>query len=120
MVYLAAADQTLFNAVFRLTHPDRLIASLATAVAASIPMFFAIGLIKRGIFIRWETIYQYEKMLEGKIFWIMTAILLVAISGLIALQGLMLPYGIFVMTGCLSLSVYVIIYRFKLKKNHYP
>jgi len=120
MIYLAAVDQTLFNAIFRITTPDRLIASLATTTAASVPMFFAVGLIKRGIFIRWETIYYYEKMLEGKIFWILTDILLITISSLIVVQRLILPYGILVTAGCLSLSAYIIFYRFKLKKNHSP
>jgi len=63
---------------------------------------------------------ENEKMLQGKIFWIMTDVLLIVISSLIIVQGLILPYGMFVIAGCVSLSVYVIYYRFKLKTNYSP
>jgi len=47
MVYIAAVDETLFNAVVGGNFQDKLVVSLATTVAAALPMFFAVGKAKR-------------------------------------------------------------------------
>ena len=83
MVYLAVLDETLFNFILDNTTQNQFTIALATTVAAALPMFFAVGFIKRTILRRWQTIYYYEKMLMGQSFWILTIILLGAITFII-------------------------------------
>ena len=68
MGYLAVFDETLFNFIFEFVVQDQFSISLATVIAAALPMFFAVGFIKRTILRRWQTIYYYEKMLMGQSF----------------------------------------------------
>ena len=117
MVYIAAADETLFNAVVGGNFQDRLVVSLATTVAAALPMFFAVGLIKQSIVSGLYTIYYYEKMLQGVIFWILTIILLIAIAAIIVVEGVH-QFNVPILAGCGVLSLYLIIYVVKLHKQN--
>ena len=120
MVYIAAADETLFNAIVGGNFGDRLVVSLATTVAAALPMFFAVGLIKQSIVSGLYTIYYYERMLQGSIFWVLTIILLIAITAIILVQGTIHLYNAPIVVGCSLLSVYLVIYVAKLRKKQYP
>ena len=120
MVYIAAVDETLFNAVVRGNFQDKLVVSLATTVAAALPMFFAVGMIKQSIVSGLYTIYYYEKMLQGSIFWVLTIVLLIAIVAIILVQGTVHLYNAPIVAGCSLLSVYLVIYVAKLHKKQYP
>ena len=120
MIYLAAADENLFNFILDKTLQNQLTVSLATTVAAALPMFFAVGMIKQSIVSGLYTIYYYEKMLQGSIFWVLTIILLLVIAGLILIQGPVHLYNAPIIAGCSLLSVYLVIYVVKLHKKQYP
>ena len=45
MVYLAVLDETLFNFILGNTAQNQFTIALATTIAASLPMFFAVGFI---------------------------------------------------------------------------
>ena len=120
MVYIAAADETLFNAILGGNFDDRLAVALATTVAAALPMFFAVGLIKQSVVKGLYTIYYYERMLQGSIFWVLTIILLIAITAIILVQGTVHLYNAPIVAGCSLLSVYLVIYVAKLHKKQYP
>lgn len=113
LIYLAAADETLFNSILQSTVTERATVALATTVAASIPMFFAVGMIKKSILTRWDTIYYYEKLLDSKIFWIAIIVLMITIATLnIFARG---PNYFLTMAGCMGLIAYIVIY---LTKNY--
>ena len=120
MVYIAAVDETLFNAILGGNFQDRLAVSLATTVAAALPMFFAVGLIKQSIVSGLYTIYYYEKMLQGIIFWILTIILLMAITAIILAQGGVHLYNAPIAVGSSLLSIYLVIYLRKSHKKQNP
>ena len=80
VIYIAAADETLFNMVLDITDTDRLGVTVATTVAAAVPMFFAVGMIRKAVSNKWFTIYQYEDMLNGKVFWVLAIIVLIIIA----------------------------------------
>jgi len=117
MIYLAAADETLFNFILDKTLQNQLTVSLATTVAAALPMFFAVGMIKQSIVSGLYTIYYYEKMLQGVIFWILTIILLIAIAAIIVVGGVH-QFNVPILAGCGVLSIYLIIYVVKLHKQN--
>jgi hypothetical protein len=83
MVYLAVFDETLFNFIFEFVVPDQFGVSLATVIAAALPMFFAAGFIKQSVLRSWQTIYYYEKFLMGDFFWVLAIILLNTIMNVI-------------------------------------
>lgn len=120
MVYIAAVDETLFNAVVGGNFQDKLVVSLATTVAAALPMFFAVGMIKQSVVSGLYTIYYYEKMLQGSIFWVLTIILLIAIIAIILVQGPVHLYNVPIVGGCSLLSVYLVIYVIKIHKKQNP
>ena len=109
MVYLAVLDETLFNFILDNTVQDQFTIALATTIAAAFPMFFAVGFIKRTILRRWQTIYYYEKMLMGQSFWILTIILLGAITFIIIVEEGVHQLNAPVVGGCILFSVYLII-----------
>jgi len=119
MIYLAAADETLFNFILGKTIQNQLTVALATTVAAALPMFFAVGMIKQSIVSGLYTIYYYEKMLQGVIFWILTIILLIAIAAIIVVEGVH-QFNIPILAGCGVLTIYLIIYTFKIHKKQNP
>ena len=120
MVYLAVLDETLFNFILDNTVQDQFTIALATTIAAAFPMFFAVGFIKRTILRRWQTIYYYEKMLMGQSFWILTIILLGAITFIIVNEEGIHQLNAPVVVGCILFSIYLIIYSLNTRQKYYP
>ena len=120
MVYLAVLDETLFNFILDNTVQNQFTIALATTVAAALPMFFAVGFIKRTILRRWQTIYYYEKMLMGQSFWILTIILLGAITFITVNEEGIHQLNVPIVTGCILFSVYLIIYSLNTRQKYYP
>ena len=120
MVYLAVLDETLFNFVLDNVTQNQFTVSLATVIAAALPMFFAVGFIKRSILRRWQTIYYYEKMLLGQSFWILTIILLGAITFIIIVEEGIHQLNAPVVAGCILFSIYLIIYSLNTRQKYYP
>ena len=120
MVYLAVLDETLFNFVLDNVTQNQFTVSLATVIAAALPMFFAVGFIKRSILRRWQTIYYYEKMLLGEIFWILTVILLNIITFIIVSEQGVHQFNAPILAGCVLFSTYLVIYSFKTRQKSYP
>ena len=120
MVYLAVLDETLFNFVLDNVTQNQFTVSLATVIAAALPMFFAVGFIKRSILRRWQTIYYYEKMLLGGVFWILTVILLSIITFIIVSEQGVHQFNAPILAGCVLFSTYLIIYSFKTRQKSYP
>ena len=120
MVYLAVLDETLFNFVLDNVTQNQFTVSLATVIAAALPMFFAVGFIKRSILRRWQTIYYYEKMLLGEVFWILTVILLSIITFIIVSEQGVHQFNAHILAGCILFSVYLVIYSFKTRQKSYP
>ena len=120
MVYLAVLDETLFNFILDNTAQDQFTIALATTIAAAFPMFFAVGFIKRTILRRWQTIYYYEKMLMGQSFWILTIILLGAITSIIIVEEGIQQLNVPIVTGCILFSIYLVIYSLNTRQKYYP
>ena len=120
MVYLAVLDETLFNFVLDNVTQNQFTVSLATVIAAALPMFFAVGFIKRSVLRRWQTIYYYEKMLLGEVFWILTVILLNIITFIIVSEQGVHQFNAPILAGCVLFSIYLVIYSFKTRQNSYP
>jgi len=120
MIYLAAADETLFNFILGKTIQTQLTVALATTVAAALPMFFAVGLVKQSIVSGLYTIYYYEKMLQGLVFWILTMIVLIAIAAIIVVEETIHQFNVPILAGCGLLSLYLIIYMIKIHKKQNP
>ena len=120
MVYLAVLDETLFNFVLDNVTQNQFTVSLATVIAAALPMFFAVGFIKRSILRSWQTIYYYEKMLLGEVFWILTVILLNIITFIILSEQGVHQFNAPILAGCVLFSIYLVIYSFKTRQKSYP
>ena len=120
MVYLAVLDETLFNFVLDNVTQNQFTVSLATVIAAALPMFFAVGFIKRSVLRRWQTIYYYEKMLLGQSFWILTIILLGAITLIIIVEEGIHQLNAPVVAGCILFSIYLVIYSLNTRQKYYP
>ena len=119
MVYLAVLDETLFNFVLDNVTQNQFTVSLATVIAAALPKFFAVGFIKRSILRRWQTIYYYEKMLLGEVFWILTVILLNIITFIILSEQGVHQFNAPILAGCVLFSTYLVIYSFKDRQKSY-
>ena len=120
MVYLDVLDETLFNFVLDNVTQNQFTVSLATVIAAALPMFFAVGFIKRSVLRRWQTIYYYEKMLLGQSFWILTIILLGAITFIIIVEEGVHQLNAPVVAGCILFSIYLVIYSLNIRQKYYP
>ena len=120
MVYLAVLDETLFNFVLDNVTQNQFTVSLATVIAAALPMFFAVGFIKRSILRRWQTIYYYEKMLLGEVFWILTVILLNIITFIIVSEQGVHQFNAPILAGCVLFTDYLVIYSFKIQQKYNP
>ena len=120
MVYLAVLDETLFNFILDNTIQNQFTASLATVIAAAFPMFFAVGFIKRSVLRRWQTIYYYEKMLSGEVFWILTIMLLNTFTFIIVNEQGIHQFNIPILAGCVLFSIYLVIYSFKIQQKYKP
>jgi hypothetical protein len=110
LIYVGVADQMIFYEILDNTYSDRLGITLATTVSAGVPIFFAVGLIKKGVFLRWETIHFYEKMLEGKSFWVLTIAFLLILAYFAFNKGLTLLSNSLILVACVSLIIYLIFY----------
>ena len=120
MVYLAVLDETLFNFVLDNVTQNQFTVSLATVIAAALPMFLAVGFIKRSVLRRWQTIYYYEKMLLGQSFWILTIILLGAITLIIIVEEGIHQLNAPIVAGCILFSIYLVIYSLNTRQKYYP
>jgi len=110
LIYVGVVDQTIFYEILDKTYSDKLGITLATTVSAGVPIFFAVGLIKKGVFLRWETIHFYEKMLEGKSFWVLTIIFLLILTYFTFSNGFTLLTNDLIIAACISLIGYLIFY----------
>jgi len=114
LIYLAVVDETLFTAITMGDLKNRLLVTFATTLAAGVPMFFAVGLIKKSVLKGQETIYYYEELLKRKFFWISTIVLLAVITLLVLLQGrAATTQGLIAVVVSVSLSLYLVIYMRK-------
>jgi len=118
MVYLAVLDETLFNFILDNMTRDQLTIALATTVASALPMFFAVGFIKQSFLYRWQTIYHYEKLLLGNIFWILTVFLLISILIIKIIEESMHQFNAPILIGCMLFSIYLVI-RWSNKRQKY-
>ena len=119
LIYLAVLDETLFNFILHSFQQDKIIISIATTIAAGVPMFFAVGFIKKSVLRRWQTIYYYEKLLHDY-FGISTIILLSIISYIIVIEEGIHQFNIPILAGCMLFSGYLIIHSFNLRKKKFP
>jgi hypothetical protein len=116
MVYIAAFDGTLFQAI-AVDMTNRLVVTFATIIAAALPMFFAIGAIKQSILFGRETIYYYEKLLKAWAFWLLGGILLVSVAALSYTQGaLSSATGIVFIILCVISAIYLFYYTVTLAR----
>ncbi|MDA8000138.1 MAG: hypothetical protein MPL62_02405 [Alphaproteobacteria bacterium] len=110
LAYIAILDETLFDLILYNSDQSRIAVTIATTVAAALPMFFAIGYIKQSVLHRWQAIYQYERLLEKDVFWIMTIVLIGFIIYAKIEEGVHIT-SMLVMIGGVAFSVYLIIRR---------
>ena len=120
LIYLAVLDETLFNFILHSFQQDKIIISIATTVAAGVPMFFAVGFIKKSVLRRWQTIYYYEKLLLHDFFWILTIILLGMISSIIVIEEGVHQFNFPTLLGCVLFSVYLFRTYLNTRKKKYP
>ena len=85
LVYLAILDESLFDFIVNNTVQNQFSIALATTLAAGLPMFFAVGFIKKTALRRWQTIYYYEKLILGDFFWVFSIILINVFSYIIVI-----------------------------------
>ena len=120
LIYLAVLDETLFNFILHSFQQDKIIISIATTVAAGVPMFFAVGFIKKSVLRRWQTIYYYEKLLQHDFFWILTIILLGIISSIIVIEEGIHQFNFPILLGCVLFSVYLFRTYLNSRKKKFP
>jgi len=120
LIYLAVLDETLFNFILHSFQQDKIIISIATTVAAGVPMFFAVGFIKKSVLRRWQTIYYYEKLLLHDFFWILTIILLGMISSIIVIDEGIHQFNFPILLGCVLFSVYLFRTYLNSRKKKFP
>ena len=109
MIYLAAADDTIFNYVLDYLDQNRTTVSIATVATTAPLMFFAIGFIKQSILHEWQVIYQYERLLEHMAFWIMAIVLLSIIVTLNVMEEGIHLLNAHIIVGCIGFSAYLVI-----------
>lgn len=126
LIYIAAADETLFQFIAEdLTNglANRVVVAVATVLAATIPMFFAVGAIKQSVLIGRETIYYYEKMLTSMAFWFVAGLVPIFIAIIMGIQYVVyynfritsLP-GILTALGCILSGLYFFYYAYDLRR----
>ncbi len=126
VIYIAAYDDALFDLVRSVMGTDRLGITIATTVAAAVPIFFAVGMIRKSIGINWFTIYHYERMLDGKGFWSIAIIVLIIIALLhlstmipLLLAGIDFYEEGVNAVGCIISAIYLGTYISKINKKKY-
>jgi len=111
MIYLALVDQTLFQIILQGNTQSRLAVTIATVVAATIPMFLAVGLVKRGLLRQWQTIHSYEAFVKTHGFLLVSALYFLLMVLLMTLQGsISEPQGGVTATLSLMAALYLIYY----------
>lgn len=115
LIYLAMADESLFNIMLGYLSRSQFSVALATTIAAAIPMFFAVGLLRRSLLIKLDTIYYYEKFIDSKIYWFSTVALVATFAYLNIKLGSSIR-ELLVAGACVALVIYLMIYTFKNKR----
>ena len=115
LIYLAMADESLFNIMLGYLSRSQFSVALATTIAAAIPMFFAVGLLRRSLLIKLDTIYYYEKFIDSKIYWFSTVALVATFAYLNIKLGSSIR-ELLVAAACVALVIYLMIYTFKNKR----
>ena len=110
----------MFNFILDNVKQDKIVISIATTIAAGVPMFFAVGFIKKSILQRWQTIYYYERLILHDFFWILTVILLSIISYIIVIEEGIHQFNIPILAGCVLFSVYLFIMALNARKKKIP
>jgi len=126
VIYIAAYDDALFDIVRSIIGTERIGITIATTVAAAVPIFFAVGMIRKSIGINWFTIYQYERMLEGNVFWSLAIIVLIIIAILhlatvvpLLIAGIESYQEAITVIGCIISAIYLAKYNSKRNKTSY-
>lgn len=120
LVYLAILDESLFDFIVNNTVQNQFSIALATTLAAGLPMFFAVGFIKKTILHNWQTIYYYERFLLSEIYWILTVVVLNIITYIIVVEEGIHQINAPILAGCLMFSAYLVIKLYKIRKRNYP
>ena len=120
LMYIAVLDETLFNFILHNVHQDQITVTIATIIAAAIPMFFAVGFINKTALRRWQTMYYYEKLILGDFFWVLAIILLNIISYIIVVEEGIHQFNIPILAGCVLFSIYLVIHSFKIRQKQFP
>lgn len=117
LIYVASFDETLFR-LFAFDITNRLVASFATILAASLPMLFAVGAIRYSILGNRETIYYYEKLLKTQVFWLCGGILCMSI-GILAYTQFRFDFlsQMLMIVGGLLSGVYLTYYALALMRH---
>lgn len=126
LIYIATADETLFIFIAEDLADglaSRVVVATATVLAATIPMFFAVGAIKQSALIGRETIYYYEKMLTSVAFWVVAGLVPTSIAIVMYIQYavyynpriISLP-GIVTALGCILCALYFFYHTYDLRK----
>ncbi len=95
---------------------------MATIIATTFSMLYAVGIIKESLFSKRETIYYYEKLLKEKGFWISSSVFLILISLLkLIFEPLQFNNTIIIIFN-LFFSIYLVFYskniRFKTSQDN--
>jgi len=126
LIYIAAVDETLFLFIAKdLANgsTSRVVVTVATVLATTIPMLFAVGAIKQSILVGRETIYYYEKMLTSVAFWFVAGIAPISIAIIMYIQyaiyynfRITSLSGILTALGCILCGLYFLYYAYNLRK----
>jgi len=127
VIYIAALDDALFSLVRSIAGTDRVGITIATTVAAAVPMFFAVGMIRKSIGINWFTIYHYERMLDGKGFWVLAIIVLIIVAIIhsfftvfpLLIAGVEFYSEGITIVGCIISVICLAVYISKINKKSY-
>ena len=117
LVYLAVLDDSLFNFIINNTPQNQFSVALATTIAAGLPMFFAVGFIKKTILRHWHTIHFYEKLVQREIYWILTVVLLSTVTYIIVTEEGIHQFNFPIFYGCILFSVYLMIHSVTTNKK---
>ncbi len=120
LVYLAVLDETLFNFILDNTDQDQITVTIATIIAAAVPMFFAVGFIKKTALRRWQTIYYYEKLIFGDFFWVLAIMLINIFSYIIVIEEGIHQFNMPILAGCILFSIYLVVHSFKIRQKQFP
>jgi hypothetical protein len=108
--YVAVFDSSIFQLITGGNLSSRLVVSAATALAAGVPFFFALGALKEGALPSWNAVFFYEKLLERPGFWILSALLMLSLIPILFLEGRLYFSDGALMAGLsLGVAVYLLV-----------